>query len=229
MVVVPDFTIVANPNNFTITAGTGATSTITISSVNGFTGTVTLNDTVSPSTGGLTATLNPTMVTGGSGTSTLTISTTASTTPGTYTITVNGYSGTLTHSTTVTVVVSPKQVAQEPTFSSVQYQHAFKVSRNNGQLTFNINVFNPYNSTTLYVKVQVTAVSDTGTITRIAYSAVTTVGPLATVSANVVMQFQPTDAGHRYTVTFTIHWGTDPSSLNNTSSNVVIDTLKLKN
>ncbi len=101
----PDFTISSNPSSLTVNAGGSAgSSTITISSINGFSGTVNLAVS-SPSV--LTVTLSTPSVSVSStspGSSTLTISA-ASNAGGTYSVTVTGTSGALTHSTTVTVTV----------------------------------------------------------------------------------------------------------------------------
>jgi subtilase family serine protease len=100
----PDFTISSNPSSITINAGGGSGgSTITISSINGFSGTINLA--VSPSP--LTATLSTSSVSVSSsspGSATLTISA-ATNAGGIYPVLVNGTSGTLKHSTTVTVTV----------------------------------------------------------------------------------------------------------------------------
>ena len=106
----PDFTISANSSSMSLSAGTSGSSTISLTSLNGFTGAATLTATV---TGPITldnptTSLNPSSITlaaGGTGSSTLTVSTSLLTTPGTYTITVTASSGTLSHSTTVTVTV----------------------------------------------------------------------------------------------------------------------------
>ena len=99
-----DFTISAS-SPVTVTAGNSGKSTVTISSVNGFTDTVNLSATVSP---GVTASFNPNAVSGGSGTSTLTLATTAATPTGTSTITVTGTdtNGSPSHSTTLSLTVS---------------------------------------------------------------------------------------------------------------------------
>ncbi len=99
--VVQDFTISASPISASIIVGGAATSTITITAVNGFAGVVSLTSTVSPSTG-LGCTLSPTSVTG-SGSSTLSCTSSES---GTLTVTVTGTSGTLSHSATFTVSVA---------------------------------------------------------------------------------------------------------------------------
>ncbi len=96
----PDFTIASNPGSVNINQGVTGTSTVTVSAVNGFTGTVNLFQSVSPSTG-LSCSLNPVSITT-SGTSTLSCS--GST--GSYTVTVTGSSGSTSHSTTVLAAVS---------------------------------------------------------------------------------------------------------------------------
>src|SRR5213080_836338 len=103
----PDFSMTANPSSINIQAGSSATSTLSITSVNGFSGTVTLTATVSPSGPGLS--LSPTSVTLASGqtlNAVLTVSTSTSTPPDIYTITVNGTSGSLAQFARVTVTVN---------------------------------------------------------------------------------------------------------------------------
>jgi len=95
-----DFTIAASPSSQTVTRGNSATYTITIAAVNGFAGTVSLSQTGAPST----ATFAPSSVSG-SGTSSMTLHTSRSTTRKTYTITVKGTSGSLSHTTSVSLTV----------------------------------------------------------------------------------------------------------------------------
>ena len=97
----PDFQIAANPTSVNVNAGATATSTITVSPLNGFTGTVTL--VVTTNSTNLVCTLSSTTITGGSGTSTLSCSSGAA---GNYLATVSGTSGTLAHSATVRFVIS---------------------------------------------------------------------------------------------------------------------------
>jgi len=107
---VPDFSISASPTSLSVSHGAQGTSTITLSSLGGFAGTVSLSASVTPAVHhGPTATLSPTSVTlssGGTGSSTLTISTVKNTPLGSYTVTVTGTSGSLSHSVTVTVSVT---------------------------------------------------------------------------------------------------------------------------
>src|SRR5437773_1017267 len=108
----PDFGISATPASLSIQIGSSGTSTIALTSLNGFAGTIGLSTSIACS--GLcliypTASLNPTSVTltsGGTGVSTLTVATSVLTTPGTYTITITATSGSITHTVTVTVQVT---------------------------------------------------------------------------------------------------------------------------
>jgi subtilisin family serine protease len=98
----PDFSLSASPTTLSIVQGESGTSTVTVSDLNGFTGTVNLEVSVTPS--GPFASLSPETVTN-SGTSTLTVNT--GTAPaGTYLLTITGTSGSLTHTTEVTVTIT---------------------------------------------------------------------------------------------------------------------------
>jgi subtilase family serine protease len=97
----PDFSLTASPTSLNIRSGGSGTSTITVTALNGFTGTVTLSANAPT---GLTASLSPTSIST-SGKSTLTITVASSVRTGTYTITVTGASGTLIHTATVRVTV----------------------------------------------------------------------------------------------------------------------------
>jgi hypothetical protein len=99
----PDYAISATPASVAVTPGGSATSTATVTPSGGFTGAVTLS--VSGLPAGVTASFNPASVTT-SGNSTLTVATTASTPTGSFPLTITGTSGTLAHSTTVTLAVN---------------------------------------------------------------------------------------------------------------------------
>jgi hypothetical protein len=99
-----DFTLTAPTLVHSITAGVATSYTITVSPLNGFTGTVALSADSSFLPDGTTASLSPASI-AGSGSSTLTISTSTFSSPGTYTIPVTGVSGNLSHSANVTLTI----------------------------------------------------------------------------------------------------------------------------
>jgi hypothetical protein len=103
----PDFTVSASPSSLTITQGSNGTSTITITSLNGFNAATTLSASGLPS--GVTAAFSTNPVTppaNGSATSTLTLTASGTATTGNATVTVTGTSGSLTHSTTIALTVT---------------------------------------------------------------------------------------------------------------------------
>lgn len=92
-----------------LAAGSSATSTITIASLNAFSGSVALTCTVSGPAGATSipsCLFVPSAVTGGAGTSALTVGTTSTTTRGAYTITVTGTGPSAAQSTSLTLTVS---------------------------------------------------------------------------------------------------------------------------
>jgi hypothetical protein len=103
-----DFSISASPSSQTVTEGQSGTSTITVSPVNGFTGTVNLAVTSGcPSSPPSACTLSAGSITNGSGSVTLTVTTDSTTAPGPYSIVVTGTSsGSLVHTTTFVLTVN---------------------------------------------------------------------------------------------------------------------------
>jgi subtilase family serine protease len=97
----PSFTLSDSPSSLSVTQGSSGTSTITVTDVGGFTGSVTLA--ASGLSSGVTAAFgtNPT-----TGTSVLTLTASATATTGTSTVTITGTSGSLTATTTVALTVS---------------------------------------------------------------------------------------------------------------------------
>src|ERR1700678_1962532 len=95
------FTLSDSPSSLSITQGSSGTSTITVTDVNGFTGSVTLAAAALPS--GITAAFgtNPT-----TGSSVLTLTASSTATTGTSTVTITGTSGSLTATTTLALTVS---------------------------------------------------------------------------------------------------------------------------
>ncbi len=100
----PSFSIsVTPPSNTTVARGGAADYTVTVTSINGFAGSVNLSVSNLPLKS--TGTFNPVTITGGSGPSTLTIQTTSRTKVGTKTFTVTGTSGSLVKTATASITV----------------------------------------------------------------------------------------------------------------------------
>jgi hypothetical protein len=111
---IADFSIASNPTSLTANRGWTATSNIYIYALSGFSGTVNLAWTRSPSTGTFICNLSQTSVTGSGQ---LVLGCFGD--PGIYTVTVKGTSGTLSHSTTVTYTIQYFNIAANPTSLTV--------------------------------------------------------------------------------------------------------------
>jgi uncharacterized membrane protein len=136
----PDFSIIASPGSQDIAAGTNTSFTVSVGALNGFTGTVSLSASGLPS--GMQGTFSPASIST-SGNSTLSITTTTSTAPGNYTLTVSGVSGSLNHSTTVTVLVGAN--APPPDFSiSASPSTQTIVAGTNGSVTVTVGALNGF-------------------------------------------------------------------------------------
>jgi hypothetical protein len=139
----PDFSITASPASQTVTAGAGTSYTATVAALGGFTGAVSFSVSGLPT--GASGSFNPTSVTG-SGSSTLTVSTSTTTPAGTYTLTITGTSGTLVHSTTVSLVVNP--VGGTPDFTISVSPTSRTVTRGtSGTYTVTIGAVNGFTGT----------------------------------------------------------------------------------
>jgi len=99
---VATFTLSASPNSLTVTQGSQGTSTITVTPINGFSGSATLSASGLPS--GVTAGFSPNPA---NTTSTLTLTVGSGAAAGTSTVTVTGVSGTITQTTTLSLTVNP--------------------------------------------------------------------------------------------------------------------------
>lgn len=97
----PDFSLSAAPSTLSVGRGKSVTSTITVNKLNGFGGTVSLSATGLPK--GVTATFNPTST---SGSSTLTLKASSTANLGTATVTIKGVSGSLNHTTTISLTTT---------------------------------------------------------------------------------------------------------------------------
>jgi hypothetical protein len=98
----PNFSLSASPSSLTITQGTNATTTITVTPVNGFTGIVSLSVSGLPS--GVAASFSPTS---SASTSVLTLTASGTAAIGTVSLSVTGTSSNLSRQTTITLSVNP--------------------------------------------------------------------------------------------------------------------------
>ena len=108
LVTIQDFTVSATPNSYTLIPGQSAPSTIIVSPINGFTGTVSLSANA-PS--GIQTSFSTNTITGGSGTSTLTISLNSPPSPDPATIVITATSGSRTQTTSISVLNPPPNFA----------------------------------------------------------------------------------------------------------------------
>ena len=114
----PDFTISSSPSSQTINSGAATSYSVSISSLNSFTGIVSFA--VSGLPAGATPTFTPSTVTG-SGSTTLSITTAANTSAATYPLVITATSGTLTHTSNVSLIVTVPDfsIAAAPSSQSV--------------------------------------------------------------------------------------------------------------
>ncbi len=124
---VGDFSFAANPASLSAYAGGSVSSTITLTSLNGFSGSVSLS-TSTPSVTGLSTSLSTSSVflgAGGTATATLSVST-GSTPTGSYNIGVNAVGGPVSHTATVPFTVN---ACTAPTYSqNIWSGYEFKLS-----------------------------------------------------------------------------------------------------
>jgi subtilase family serine protease len=138
----PSFTLSDSPSSVAITQGGAAgTSTITVTDINGFAGSVTLAASGLPS--GVTATFNPNPT---SSTSTLSLTASASATTGTSTVTITGTSGSLIATTTLSLTVN---ASGTPNFTISASPSSLTVTQgSNGTSTITITSQNSFSSAT---------------------------------------------------------------------------------
>jgi subtilase family serine protease len=141
-VTTPDFSISASPSLVTTNRGASPTSTITVTSLNGFSDVVNLAASVPAGWG---TSLSPASVTpsaGGSASSTLTVNVPLTAAAGTYSVTITGTtSGSLTHSTslTVTVVIPDFSIKASPSARTIN-------GKGSTTYTVTLTALNGYNS-----------------------------------------------------------------------------------
>ncbi|MGA2965581.1 MAG: S53 family serine peptidase [Terriglobales bacterium] len=135
----PSFTLSDSPTSLSITQGSNGATTITVTPVNGFTGSVTLTNSTLPT--GVTATYgtNPT-----TGTSVLTLTASSTATTGTSTVTITGTSGTLQATTTLALTISAPAT---PGFTVSASPATLSIAQSsNGTSTITVTSTNSFNS-----------------------------------------------------------------------------------
>jgi kumamolisin len=133
------FTLSDSPSSLSIAQGSSGASTITVTDVNGFTGSVTLTNSTLPN--GVTASYgtNPT-----TGTSVLTLTASSSATTGTSTVTITGTSGTLTATTTLALTITATATAN---FTIAASPATLSIAQSSsGTSTITITSTNSFNS-----------------------------------------------------------------------------------
>ena len=112
-----DFSLSATPASSNVVAGTGAAYTVGVTSLNGFADNVALSLTGLPPSVGTASFSSPVVASAGS--SQLTVATLATAPGGTYPLTITGTAGAISHTTTVTLVVSARDFGLSVSPSSV--------------------------------------------------------------------------------------------------------------
>ncbi len=115
----PQFSVSVTPGSLTVAPGGGATCDLTLDSLNGFSGEVTLSASGLP--GSATASFGASSVSA-PGAAALTITTASTIAPGSYTLTITGTSGSLVEQATVILVVAAPNfsITASPSLQSVK-------------------------------------------------------------------------------------------------------------
>jgi hypothetical protein len=112
----PDFSLSPSPSSQTVLPAGGASYTINVGALSGFTGGVTLSVTGGlPSGAAASFTGSPVAA---PGSATMNVTTSSTTPPGSYTLTIQGVSGTLTHTASVTLNVADFTISASPSSRS---------------------------------------------------------------------------------------------------------------
>jgi subtilase family serine protease len=204
----PSFTLSASPSSLTITQGSSGTSTITVTDVGGFSGSVTLAASGLPS--GVTASFgtNPT-----TGSSVLTLTASATATTGSATVTVTGTSGSLSATTKIALTVN---AAASPNFTISASPASVTVNQGaSGTSTITVTSQNSFSSATTLsatgLPSGVTATFSTNPVTPPANGSATSTLTLAASASATVGTATVTVTGtsgsttHSTTVTLTVN------------------------
>jgi len=123
----PTFTLNITPSSASVTAGGGASYSVSVAAVNGFSGSVNLSVSGLPT--GASGSFAPNPVGAGAG-STLGVTTTTATAAGSYSLTITGTSGALTATTHATLAVTSAAPPPPPPSTITFVQGTYSVPRN---------------------------------------------------------------------------------------------------
>ncbi|MBI3695565.1 MAG: hypothetical protein HY238_12095 [Acidobacteria bacterium] len=129
----PDFSISASPSSQSVVQGNSTSYTVTVTALNGFSNNVSLSVSGVPS--GASAGFSPNPILGGSGSSTLSVNTGTAAT-GTYTLTITGTDGILSHTATVTLIITAPSAGD----FSISASPATVVVRKGGTAKYTVTV-----------------------------------------------------------------------------------------
>jgi hypothetical protein len=136
----PDFSLSAFASTATVTAGDATTVGLTVTPASGFSGAV--NFAVSGLPAGASASFNPATVTGG-GTVSLNINTTSAVANAVYPLIITGTSGSLTHSTPVSLTVNPPLGNSAEPFSMSNLGSTSAATNGSGNLSIGYATIQP--------------------------------------------------------------------------------------
>jgi hypothetical protein len=203
-----DFSLSASPSSRTVTQGASTSYGVTITRSGGFSGAVTLSVGGMPSGAQGSFTPNP----AGGTSSTLAVTTSSSTPAGTYSVTITGASGSLSHTTHVTLVVSSASggdfsLSASPTsrtvFPGSQTTYTVSINRTGGfggGVTFGASGV-PSSATATFSPTTATGASSTLTIA--------TSGNTPGGTYNIVITGTSGSLRHTTTVSLTVGFGGD--------------------
>ena len=182
----PDFSLAVSPSSVTITQGGAGNATVTVSPLNGFSGSVTFSTSALPS--GVTAVFSPNPTSTGS--SVVTFTATGSATTGSLNVTVTGKSGALSHTTTVSLTVNAAPPPPNYTLSASPASVAV-TQGSNAHTTITITPSNGFNGgvtfSTSALPSGVTAAFSPNPATSTATLTFTATGTATTGSVNVTV------------------------------------------
>ena len=201
-----DFSLTATPSSRTVTTGSPATYTVTVTKSGGFSGTVSFTTTGLPTGAG--ASYSPATVSG-SGSTTLTVTTNGTTTPaGNSTLTIKGTSGSLIHTApVVTLVVTDFSVATTPSSQTAAQGNA-------GVYSTTVTPLNGFSGTVGFtvsgLPANATAVFNPTSLTGSGTSVLTVSTSSSTPVGNSTLMITATSGTDVHTTTVTLIVSTQP-------------------